>query len=83
MGLFEWNFEQNYIVCQGEWNKVPSEKKEHLRSLIEKMIGNSMEETPMVMECKYLLRIIDDPWADACLLKILTANPNLQPEQGE
>lgn len=72
-----------FCLLQGEWNDVPSEEKERLRCLIEKMIENSSEETPMVLKCKYLFRIFNRPWADPCLEKILTAHPDLRPEQGE
>lgn len=47
------------------------------------MIENSQDETPMVLKCKYLLKIYDEPWSDACLAKILTAHPGLHPDEGK
>lgn len=47
------------------------------------MIENSQEESPMVLKCKYLLRIYEDPWGDECLVKILTASSDLRPDEGK
>lgn len=61
---------------------MPSEDKTNFRELVEKMIDNCSDKTPMVLKCKYMLEIYDDPWKDKRLLKILKANPDLTPEEG-
>uniref|UniRef100_A0A336M5S8 CSON011249 protein n=1 Tax=Culicoides sonorensis TaxID=179676 RepID=A0A336M5S8_CULSO len=65
------------IVLLGEWYDVPSEKKSELKQFIQKTINFAVEETPMVLNCKYLLNIFDDPWTIPGLSKILKAHPNL------
>lgn len=37
----------------------------------------------MVLKCKYLLKIYEDPWGDECLVKILTASSDLRPDEGK
>ncbi|XP_063704793.1 uncharacterized protein LOC134834156 [Culicoides brevitarsis] len=70
------------IVLVGEWSDIPCEERQHLRTLMEKCIANSVVDSEVVEKCKYLLKILDDPWfADTALAKILQAHPKLTPDE--
>ncbi|XP_059353017.1 mucin-5AC-like [Daphnia carinata] len=58
------------LVLRGEWNKLPQANKTHLNVTLQNTISN-LSKTPAYNLCQHVIRVVNNPWNDPTLKKII------------
>jgi hypothetical protein len=58
------------LVLRGEWNKLPQANKTHLNVTLHNTISN-LSNTPAYDLCQHVIRVVNNPWNDPTLTKII------------
>jgi len=58
------------LVLRGEWNKLPQANKTHLNVTLQNTISN-LSNTPAYNLCQHVIRVVNNPWNDPTLKKII------------
>lgn len=58
------------LVLRGEWNKLPQANKTHLNVTLQNTISN-LSNTPAYDLCQHVIRVVNNPWNDPTLKKII------------
>ncbi|KZS10908.1 Uncharacterized protein APZ42_024539 [Daphnia magna] len=58
------------LVLRGEWNKLPQANKTHLNVTLQNTISN-LSKTPAYTLCQHVIRVVNNPWNDPTLKKII------------
>ncbi|XP_046636432.1 mucin-17-like isoform X4 [Daphnia pulicaria] len=58
------------LVLRGEWKKIPQANKTHLNVTLQNTISN-LSNTPAYSLCQHVIRVVNNPWNDPTLEKII------------
>lgn len=58
------------LVLRGEWKKIPQANKTHLNVTLQNTISN-LSNTPAYTLCRHVIRVVNNPWNDPTLKKII------------